>query len=75
MKDLKKEQLEDKVIGQVYNMVKDQTKVGAKEMKKLSKDVKVLMRQVAKLSIVDGVLMRKTHSFTHSAKRDGRNLG
>ena len=63
-KDLKKEQLEDKVIGQVYNMVKDQTKVGAKEMKKLSKDVKVLMRQMAKLSIVDGVLMRKTTNFT-----------
>ncbi len=63
--DLKKAQLEDKVTGPVYCMVeKDQKKVGSKEMKALSKDVKVLLRQMGKLSIVDGVLMRNTASFT-----------
>ena len=42
-----KEQLEDKVTGEVYKMVQNDVKnVGAKELKKLSKDVKVLLRQL-----------------------------
>ena len=61
--ELKKEQQEDRVIGDVYRFVKEKKKVTAKDTKNLDKEVKILLRQLKKLEIVDGVLKRKTAKF------------
>ena len=63
--ELKEAQLQDDVLEPVYKIVESGVKkVAAKEAKKLSKDVRVLLKQLKKLSIVDGVLMRKTPTLT-----------
>ena len=48
----------------LYRIVESGGKVTALERKQHSKDVRVLLKQLKKLSIVEGVLMRKTATFT-----------
>ena len=59
--ELKSAQLEDKVIGIVYELVRD--KQTGKDRDDLSREAKILMRQFDKLRIVDGVLKRTTARF------------
>ena len=62
--ELKKEQLEDQVIGVVYRMVEEGKKMAAGGTKGLSRGVRILLKQWNKLSIQQGVLKRKTAKFT-----------
>ena len=62
--ELKKEQLEDQVISDVYGLVERDQKVTAKDRKNMKKETKILIRQLKKLVIVDGVLKRETANFT-----------
>ena len=62
--ELKQEQQQDKVIGEVYRFVERKEKVKTGEMKMLSKEVKIMLRQFKKLVIVDGVLKRETAKFS-----------
>ena len=61
--ELKKAQLEDEVLEPVYRIVEAGTKLTVKEMKQMGKSVKIMLKQAKKLSIVDGVLVRKTASL------------
>ena len=61
--DLKKAQIEDEFVEPVYRIIEAGNQVTRKEMKQLSKNVKIMLKQAKKLSIVDGVLIRKTANF------------
>ncbi len=65
---VKKEELvaaqkSDPVVGPVYTLVEQSQKPKRVEWGKLSRDSKVLMRSLAKLRIVGGVLFRKTARY------------
>ena len=62
--ELRQAQLEDEVIKEVYGWVEGNLKVTAGDTKTMSRDGKILVRQLKKLEIVDGVLKRKTANFT-----------
>ena len=59
--DVMKEQKCDDVIAPVYRMVETDTKIGKGDRKKLGRDTKILLKQISKLEIDHGVLMRKTN--------------
>ena len=58
--DLQAAQKEDTLISPVYAMVESGVKPKAGVLKTLPRDSKILLKQLQKLSIVDGVLMRTT---------------
>ena len=60
VEDLYKEQMEDKVIGVVYNAVLSGKRPTRKEWLNWSHDSKVAMKNFGKLLLKGGVLMRKT---------------
>ena len=62
-RDLKDGQLEDKVIREVYRLVEKKQNVSPDQAKKMGKETKILLRQMKKLYIEDGVLKRKTANF------------
>ena len=62
--ELKQEQMTDKSIGPVYRLVEQNEKVKAKDVKNLTKEGKILMRQMTKLKLVEGVLRRVTSKFS-----------
>ena len=61
--ELKRRQKEDGVIGPVYKAVAANMKPMKEDWKELSWKSKVLMKNFKKLSLVDGILMRKTVKY------------
>ena len=64
-KDLIDEQKEDKVIATVYKMRENGMKLKICEKKCMNKESIILMKQTRKLSIEEGVLVRKMAKFKH----------
>ena len=58
--DVIKEQQSDDVIGPIYKIVEMGSQIDKIERQKLGRDSKILLKQLNKLYIEDGVLMRKT---------------
>ena len=61
--ELRTAQKEDKVISPVYKMIENGTKLRVYEKKAMNKMSLILLKQANKLSIEDGVLIRKTSKF------------
>ena len=61
--DLKEKQISDEVVGPVYRAVLAGSRPNRKEWSELSHESKVLMRNFGKLSLKDGVLLRKTVKY------------
>ena len=60
--EIRKEQVEDEVVGPAFKCVKKQKRPTKEEWKEWSKKSKVMMHQYKKLSIEDGMLVRETTS-------------
>ena len=57
---LKEAQIADKVIGPVYQLVKEGGKFSSKELEECTGEVKILHRQIPKMRLENGVLVRET---------------
>ena len=61
--DVSKAQQADEVVGPVYELLEGGLKVGKAERKKLQRDSKILLKQMKKLKIENGLLYRNTTNF------------
>ena len=62
--EIRTEQVEDEIIGPVYQCVQDQQRPTKEEWKKWSKRSKVMMHQYKRLMIEDGIMVRKIKTRT-----------